>query len=140
MGLLNKISGKYKGSEEKADSKKKVKKPALSQESEKKNKTAEITNVSKDAYRVLVRPVISEKSATQSANKKFSFIVSSRATKIDVARAFRGLYGVKPTHVRVLNVEGKKVQFGRARGQRRNFKKAIVTVPKDSSVTIDYGA
>lgn len=91
------------------------------------------------ASRILVRPIISEKSSHDEAHKKYSFFVTKDATKVDVKRAVKEVYGVLPTKVNMIITEGKVKNFGRMAGKRNNYKKAIVTVPQDKSLAIHEG-
>ena len=85
---------------------------------------------------ILVAPVLTEKSGSQESLGKYVFFVSSDATKVEVARAVRDLYGIKPISVRIANVKGKSVRFGRVQGRKKNRKKAIVTLKKGDAISI----
>jgi len=89
--------------------------------------------------RVLVRPVVSEKSTHAVAQGKYTFVVTTDSTKVDIKQAVRALYGVEPTHVRVMNFEGKRVRFGRRLGRRSDWKKAVVTLPKGKTISVHEG-
>jgi large subunit ribosomal protein L23 len=91
------------------------------------------------AYRILVKPLITEKAANLVAQNKYVFVVSLKANKIEVAKAVEALYGVKPTKVNLSNVSGKKVTRGKIRGQRKDWRKAIVTLPKGQTIKIYEG-
>jgi len=99
----------------------------------------DVKNVSGNAYKIIVRPLISEKAAIAEANSVYTFVVSTRATKIDIKKAIKQVYGVMPLKVRVINVEGKDIRFGRNNGKRSEWKKAIVTLPKGQSIQIHEG-
>ena len=85
---------------------------------------------------ILLAPVLTEKSGNQESLGKYVFFVSSKATKVEVAAAVRDLYGVKPTSVRIVNVKGKKVRFGRIQGRKKDRKKAIVTLKKGDAISL----
>jgi len=89
--------------------------------------------------RVLVRPVVSEKSTHAVAQGKYTFVVVKGATKVDVKNEVRALYGVEPTGVHVMNFDGKRVRFGRRQGRRSDWKKAIVTLPKGKTISVHEG-
>jgi len=133
MGILNTIKGKTSKSAK-----------GGSASAGKKEETTESTPKAKGlksefASRILVRPIISEKSSHDEAHKKYSFFVTKDATKVDVKRAVREVYGVLPTKVNIIITEGKVKNFGRMAGKRNNYKKAIVTVPQDKSLAIHEG-
>lgn len=92
-----------------------------------------------NAYRVITRPLITEKAATLGADSKYAFVVGDQANKIEIAKAIDELYGIKPLSVNIIKVAGKKVRQGRTRGQRKNWKKAIVTLPKGKTINIYEG-
>lgn len=89
-----------------------------------------------DAYRILLAPVMTEKSSMLQLANQYTFAVANSATKVDVARAIRDLYGVKPTQVRIVNAKGKVVRFGRSIGKEKNVKKAVVTLKKGESISV----
>lgn len=91
------------------------------------------------AFTVLVRPLVSEKSTIAEGRGVYTFEVSRTATKIDVKNAVRTTYGVLPTTVRMINVEGKNVRFGSRLGRRQDWKKAIVTLPEGKTIDVHAG-
>ncbi|MBD3248173.1 50S ribosomal protein L23 [Candidatus Falkowbacteria bacterium] len=91
------------------------------------------------AYRVLVRPLITEKATELSSLNKYAFEVCTDANKIEVAQAVKEVYGIKPVSVNILKMKGKKVVRGRYTGKRKDWKKAIVTLPKGKTIRIYEG-
>lgn len=85
---------------------------------------------------VLVRPIVTEKSLLSAGKHVYIFEVALKATKISIKKAFYNLYGIMPTGVRVLRMAGKEVRFGQRRGRRKDWKKALITIPKDKTVDI----
>ncbi|MDA8123944.1 MAG: 50S ribosomal protein L23 [Deltaproteobacteria bacterium] len=82
-----------------------------------------------EMHQIIKKALITEKStvAREAANQ-YNFEVDVRANKIEVGRAVEKLFNVKVSSVRVLNVQGKKKRVGKVIGQRRSWKKAIVTL------------
>lgn len=85
-----------------------------------------------DPHDVIIRPVVSEKSYVQTeANNAYTFIVSGRASKLEIRAAVEAIFdGVKVAKVNTLNRKGKRV-----RNRRKNIvttrpttKRAIVTL------------
>lgn len=101
--------------------------------------TAPKKSGSGSAYRVLVRPLLSEKSARGEKHSQYTFAVAIDATKTEIVRAVEQVYGVKPTSVRTLVTEGKTARFGRSVGRRKDWKKAIVTLPEGKTISIHTG-
>lgn len=91
------------------------------------------------AYRVLLRPLITEKAADMGPENKYVFAVSPKANKIEIAQAIQEVYGVKPNAVNVINVSGKRVRQGRISGQRKDWRKAVVTLPAGKTINIYEG-
>lgn len=87
------------------------------------------------SYRILIRPIATEKTSREEAYGKYQFIVANDANKVEVAAAVRDLYGVKPVAVRIVNLKGKQVRFGRLTGQQKSEKKAIVTLKPGETIS-----
>jgi large subunit ribosomal protein L23 len=87
----------------------------------------------------LVKPLITEKATHLASENKYVFVVSTKANKIEVAKAVQAVYGVKPVDVNIVNMKGKRVSRGKIRGQRKDWKKAIVTLAKGQEIKIYEG-
>jgi large subunit ribosomal protein L23 len=92
-----------------------------------------------NAYQVLVKPVITEKAAHFGTENKYVFAVAVNANKIEIAKAIDEVYGIKPVAINIITVRGKKVKYGKTRGQRKDWKKAIVTLPAGKTINIYEG-
>ena len=104
---------------------------------EKKVNTEKKLVATAGVYDILVRPVVSEKSAKLSESNGVVFEVAPSATKADVARAMQVIYGVKPTKVNIVITKGKVKTFrGRSTGKQRDIKKAYVSLPADAVVDL----
>ena len=78
-----------------------------------------------------------ERSWPESFNlDKYSFLVSPKANKFQIAQAVNELYGVKPISVNIGHIPGKVVRFGRSMGRRSDYKKAIVTLEKGKTIVL----
>ena len=93
----------------------------------------------KNAYRILVSPVVTEKATTLVSENKYEFEVASDANKIEVKKAIKNVYGFEPLDVNIINVRGKRASYGRVEGKRSNWKKAIVTLKKGDKIEIYEG-
>jgi len=91
------------------------------------------------AYKVLVKPLITEKATNLGTENKYGFVVDGRANKISVAKAVEQVYGIKPIKINIVNIKGKKVRSRRIMGKRKDWRKAIVTLPKGKSINIYEG-
>jgi large subunit ribosomal protein L23 len=86
----------------------------------------------KTPYDVIIKPVISEMSMDNAANKKYTFKVAPEANKTQVKLAIEEIFGVTVDKVNIMNVNGKIKRMGRTQGRRPAVKKAIVTLTADS--------
>jgi large subunit ribosomal protein L23 len=91
------------------------------------------------AYRTLLKPLITEKASNLNSLQKYVFAVATDVNKISVMKAVEELYGVKPLRVNIINLEGKLKQRGRIAGRRKDWKKAIVTLPKGATIDVYEG-
>ena len=91
------------------------------------------------AFKILVKPLVTEKSAVAESKNKYSFVVVKSANKNQIKTTIEEVYGVKPTGVNVVNIEGRQVRFGRNMGRRNDYKKAIVTLPQGKTIDIHTG-
>lgn len=91
------------------------------------------------AWRILLRPLVSEKAAHAGTHNQYVFVVANEATKIDVRRAIFDAYGIHPTRVNIARVRGKQIRYGRSQGTTKAWKKAIVTLPKDKKIQVYEG-
>ncbi|MEE9164783.1 MAG: 50S ribosomal protein L23 [Nitrospinota bacterium] len=94
----------------------------------------------KDIYRVIVKPLITEKSTDQQANhNKYTFRTNLHANKHEIKAAVEELFKVKVIDVRTCVYHGKKVKVGRYSGFKPEWKKAIVTVKEGDSIQLFEG-
>lgn len=85
--------------------------------------------------RIILKPLITEKSMSGANINKYTFEVHPDANKIIIVKAIKDLYKVDPLYVRILNVKGKNKSFrGRPGGKTKNRKKAIVTIQKGQKI------
>ncbi len=95
-----------------------------------------------NAYKVLLRPVITEKSAILAEAGKYVFEVPGSTNKVEVARAVKAVYGVTPVKVNMIKLPGQAVvlRYKRfVRGQTKNQYKAIVTLKKGQKIPLFEG-
>ena len=84
-------------------------------------------------YDVILRPVISEKSMNMMADKKYTFLVHTDATKSQIKEAVEKMFaGTKVESVNTMNRHPKTRTRGRITGKLAQTKKAIVQLTADS--------
>ena len=86
----------------------------------------------KNAYDVIITPVITEQSMDVAVDKKYTFKVAPTANKTQVKLAVEELFGVEVAKVNIMNYDGKLKRMGRFAGYTPSYKKAIVTLTPDS--------
>ena len=69
--------------------------------------------------------------------KKYTFEVPQSANKVEIKKAVEEVFGVTVAKVNTMNIMGKMKRMGRYEGRRPSWKKAIVTLAKDSK-TIEF--
>ena len=84
------------------------------------------------AYDIIIRPVISEQSMDQMADKKYTFEVALGANKIQIKKAVEEVFGVEVESVTTQRVLGKVKRMGMNSGKRPDWKKAVVKLTEGS--------
>ena len=87
---------------------------------------------------LIKKPVITEKSTTNTQFNKYVFEVRNDANKKTVKETIEETYKVKIEKLNSLNVKSKPKVFKGQRGSRSELKRIIVTLKEGS--TIDMGA
>jgi large subunit ribosomal protein L23 len=86
-------------------------------------------------YKVIIHPVITEKSNIAAASGQYTFVVDPRANKTEVAEAVAYIFDVDVVKVRIINRAAKFGRWGRKRVKRQTAqKKAVVTLPVGQSI------
>ncbi|MEI6597320.1 MAG: 50S ribosomal protein L23 [bacterium] len=102
-------------------------------------KGSENKSVHGNAYKIIMKPLVTEKVSGLGALNKYVFSVAKNTNKIEVAKAIKEIYGIKPIGVNVIRMSGKKARYGRISGRRKDWKKAIITLPKGETIKIYEG-
>jgi large subunit ribosomal protein L23 len=86
----------------------------------------------KDYFRIIKRPVITEKSYRLLNDlpdrKRYVVEISNDASKPLVSRAFSTAFGVKVESVNIINIPGKTKRFKGIYGKRSDRRKAVITL------------
>ncbi len=106
---------------------------ATEEKAVKANASKIVTSSAKLRKNILLKPVITEKA---SMSGTYQFMVTSDANRIEIAKAFAALYNKVPRKVNIISVQGKSVRFGRLKGKRANWKKAIVYLKKGETIDL----
>ena len=154
MSIIDKIFKKNKQKKEKEEKVEKVEEekkepvkqdmekkeaPKKSEKSEQEKKNVPRKEDTGDSYKVLIKPVLTEKTTALGENFKYVFKVGINANKVMVKKAIKSVYGVEPVKVNIVRVSGKRVRTGRIRGRTSDWKKAIVTLKKGDKIEVFEG-
>lgn len=90
-------------------------------------------------YEVLRRPVVTEKNTDLMAQNKYVFEVAKRANKDQVKKAVEKAFKVTVVSVNMITVPSKPKGFGRLKGHKPSWKKAVVTLRPGDSIEIFEG-
>ena len=86
-----------------------------------------------NVYDIIIRPIITERSMVDVANKKYVFEVAKDAGKVEIKKAVEEIFGVKAIRVTTTTVGGKKKRTGAyPQGYTKTWKKAVVKLSEDS--------
>lgn len=83
---------------------------------------------------VLLKPIITEKTAQMMQENKYTFKVALTANKIEIRQAVEGVFKVKVLEVNTMRVLGKTKRMGRNIGKRSDYKKAIVKLAPGETI------
>ena len=87
----------------------------------------------KNVYDIIKRPVLTEQSMADVADKKYVFMVDVNANKTEIKAAVEEIFEVKVEKVNTIRMQGKVKRTGAyPAGRRAAYKKAIVTLTADS--------
>jgi large subunit ribosomal protein L23 len=89
---------------------------------------------------VLLAPVVSEKSYSQIADRKYTFRVHQDAHKTQIRQAVEELFEVRVADVKVIKVQPKPKRRGLTKGTRPGWKKAVVQLREGETIEIFGGA
>ena len=90
----------------------------------------------KNAFEVIKRPLITEKTTKLIEERKYSFEVMPGANKIEVKQAIESAFKVKVVDVNIVNVRRKERRVGKYEGLRPAVRKAIVTLAEGQKLDV----
>ncbi len=88
---------------------------------------------------IIKRLHVTEKAADAESQSVYTFVVDMKATKNEIAKEIKRTYNVTPEKIRVMNMRGKRVRWGRNRGQRSGWRKAMVALKKGEKINLHEG-
>lgn len=81
---------------------------------------------------IILRPLLTEKSYVTIKDKKYTFVVAKDANKTEIKLEIERRFDVQVEKVNTANCHGKLKRMGRTQGYTSDYKKAVVTLKKDS--------
>ena len=81
---------------------------------------------------IILQPVLTEKGYDGIASKRYTFIVKKDANKTEIKLEVERKFDVQVEKVNTMNCHGKLKRMGRSQGYAPDYKKAVVTLKKDS--------
>ena len=90
--------------------------------------------------KILIRPLVTEKSTILGENGRYVFEVEKSATKKDIAKAVEEAFNVNVVKVNTMNVSGKVKRYGRRPSKQPDWKKAIVLLQSGETIQLFEGA
>ncbi len=84
------------------------------------------------AHDIIRKPIITEQSMDQVADRKYTFEVAKGANKIEIKKAVEEIFKVEVESVTTMNYLGKPKRQGAFIGKRADWKKAVVKLKEGS--------
>jgi large subunit ribosomal protein L23 len=92
-----------------------------------------------EAEKIILRPIISEKSYAQIDHNRYTFAVHPDAHKTMIAQAVEQLFDVKVVDVATANMRPKPKRRGWSRGRTAAWKKAVVQLAPGDKIEFFEG-
>ena len=89
--------------------------------------------------RIIIEPVVTEKTNIMRESHKYVFRVDARANKHQIMDAVRRLYNVHPLKCNVLRTARKPKRVRYRLGSTASWKKAIITISPEEKIAIFEG-
>ncbi len=89
--------------------------------------------------RIVLDPIVTEKTNVMRESHKYVFRVDARANKIQIMDAVRRQYNVHPLACNVMRTARKPRRVRYRAGYTTSWKKAIITISPDEKITIFEG-
>ena len=93
-----------------------------------------------DMYQIVKKPLVTEKGTVMlSEGNWVTFKVHLDANKIEIREAVQKIFSVTVLQVNTQVVRGKRKRFGKAMGQTKSWKKAMVQLKEGDKIEIFEG-
>ena len=88
-------------------------------------------------YDIIYAPIITERTAALEQEGKYVFKVDPRANKTEIKEAIESIFKVTVEIITTTNSHPKKKRVGKYSGMNNKYKKAIVKLAKDNSISFN---
>ena len=88
-------------------------------------------------YDIIYAPIITERTAALEQDGKYVFKVDPRANKTEIKEAIESIFKVTVESITTSNSHPKKKRVGKYSGMTNKYKKAIVKLAKDNSISFN---
>ncbi|MCI0530861.1 MAG: 50S ribosomal protein L23 [candidate division Zixibacteria bacterium] len=96
--------------------------------------------LNQDPRKVIKIALLTEKGTRQKADfNEYIFMVEPGSNKIEIKKAVENLFKVKVENVRTMMQHGKFKSFGRFKGQKADWKKAVVKLAAENKIELFEG-
>lgn len=117
--------------------KKEIRSVKKSEKKEKPKAAVEVSQTATMAHKILLQPVLSEKSFKMQPDSKYVFKVAIDANKHKIKQAIKEVYGVEPVNVNIIKRQPvNKNRWGRRVGLESAQKRAVVTMPQGTVLNL----
>ena len=90
-------------------------------------------------FKVLEKPMITEKSTLLQESGKYTFRVAPKANKVQVKEAVEMSFDVTVIDVNITKTHGKRKRYGSRMTKKPDIKKAIVTLAEGDRINLIEG-
>jgi large subunit ribosomal protein L23 len=91
------------------------------------------------SYKIIRKPIVTEKATKLSEFNKIVFEVASKSNKSEIRSAIEKIFSVKVKSVNIINIKGKVKRFKGVLGKRNDTKKAVITLEEGNTIDISAG-
>ena len=91
------------------------------------------------SYKIILKPIVTEKATKLSEYNKVVFEVAYKSNKNEIKGAVEKLFSVKVKSVNIINIKGKLKRFKGVLGKRNDIKKAVITLEEGNTIDISAG-
>ena len=91
------------------------------------------------SYKIICKPIVTEKATKLSEYNKVVFEVAYKSNKNEIKGAVEKLFSVKVKSVNIINIKGKVKRFKGVLGKRNDIKKAVITLEEGNTIDISAG-